>query len=173
MKARSGRVLLLPLLLQQDGCTAVAAAASAAPVACGAYCASTGCGWTDDYACPWAIKAGQKGWAAADNSTGYACCCVDRTSAAQACGGAAAGGGGKCQQSKGLDCVGADVANAPTPGGFGQCCALCQKTAGCHAFTLDAFDGAGKANPTCYMKSGCATVRRVPRPAHTAHVRSC
>lgn len=55
--------------------------------ACGAYCATGGCGWTKEYSCPWAAKPGTKGRAGDDGSQGYECCCVERTSASQPCGG--------------------------------------------------------------------------------------
>ena len=48
--------------------------------------------------------------------------------------------GAACSQAPKLDCVGADISNAPTKD-FAACCALCHKTQGCQAFSLDAFDG--------------------------------
>lgn len=144
--------MLLPLLVAAAAASPIQATG---PAICSQYCSTTGCGWTDDYSCPWAPKPGRKGRAGNDNSTGYKCCCVDRSNATQACGGGRGGGAGKCAEVKGRDCVGGDISNAPTPAGVAQCCALCQLTSGCQAFTLDAFDGAGKANPTCYLKSSC------------------
>merc|ERR1712110_1257907 len=49
------------------------------PATCSGYCSTTGCGWTDDYSCPWAPAAGAKGRAGDDGSVGYSCCCVKRT----------------------------------------------------------------------------------------------
>merc|ERR1712232_393726 len=51
------------------------------------YCTSTGCGWTQDWSCPWQ-PAGKQGQAGDDGSVGYNCCCKQRTSDSQPCGGA-------------------------------------------------------------------------------------
>eukprot|EP01050_Picozoa_sp_SAG11_P054436 SAG11_NODE_32726_length_281_cov_0.851648_1_plen_57_part_10 len=53
---------LLAVLLQLQ---LVAAAATSpiqttGPAICSQYCSITGCGWTDDYSCPWAPKPGRK-----------------------------------------------------------------------------------------------------------------
>eukprot|EP00730_Choanoeca_flexa_P001258 TRINITY_DN10554_c0_g2_i1.p2 TRINITY_DN10554_c0_g2~~TRINITY_DN10554_c0_g2_i1.p2 ORF type:complete len:176 (+),score=23.31 TRINITY_DN10554_c0_g2_i1:1268-1795(+) len=55
-------------------------------LACGDYCASTGCRWTQQYSCPWAPP-GTSGHASNDGSVGYACCCIDRSRESQPCGG--------------------------------------------------------------------------------------
>jgi len=54
---------------------------------CGDYCAGTGCGWTEDFSCPWAPAPGAKGRASDDGSMGYKCCCAKRTEDSQPCGG--------------------------------------------------------------------------------------
>jgi len=53
---------------------------------CNSYCESEGCGWTDDYACPWSTDP-FKPKAHDDGTPGYECCCVKRTSEKQQCGG--------------------------------------------------------------------------------------
>ena len=55
-------------------------------VPCNDYCASTGCGWTEQWACPWSSEPGLSGYAGDDDSTGFACCCVQRTKASGPCG---------------------------------------------------------------------------------------
>ena len=73
-------------------------------------------------------------------------------------GGSAAAPRDTCAETKSVDCIGDDIGNKATPT-FAACCDLCHATPGCAAFTLDQFDGAGKANPTCYMKSGCSATK--------------
>ena len=64
----------------------------------------------------------------------------------------------KCFRTNGTDCIGEDLSSNATAT-FADCCDLCHKTSGCQAFSLDQFDGAGKANPMCYMKKSCSATK--------------
>ena len=73
--------------------------------------------------------------------------------------------GDKCSLTQGYDCLGLDISNRPAADA-GACCDLCGKTAGCKAFTLAEYDGQGKRNSVCYMKSACAS--KTPKSSCTA-----
>ena len=63
-----------------------------------------------------------------------------------------------CGQTAKADCVGNDIGNNGTKT-FADCCDLCHKTPGCTAFSLDHRSEFGRAIPTCYMKSSCASTK--------------
>eukprot|EP00746_Dinoflagellata_sp_MGD_P035196 gnl/MRDRNA2_/MRDRNA2_184111_c0_seq1.p1 gnl/MRDRNA2_/MRDRNA2_184111_c0~~gnl/MRDRNA2_/MRDRNA2_184111_c0_seq1.p1 ORF type:complete len:333 (+),score=80.14 gnl/MRDRNA2_/MRDRNA2_184111_c0_seq1:69-1001(+) len=45
---------------------------------CRDYCSSTGCSWTKEWSCPWAVSSGSEGRAGNDGTLGYKCCCEVR-----------------------------------------------------------------------------------------------
>ena len=67
---------------------------------------------------------------------------------------------GQCNLSPGQDCRGGDISSVTNRQDSSvthanACCALCQATPGCAAFTFAPWDGQGSKNPTCYLKSRC------------------
>eukprot|EP00747_Dinoflagellata_sp_TGD_P183714 gnl/TRDRNA2_/TRDRNA2_38803_c0_seq1.p1 gnl/TRDRNA2_/TRDRNA2_38803_c0~~gnl/TRDRNA2_/TRDRNA2_38803_c0_seq1.p1 ORF type:complete len:235 (+),score=32.77 gnl/TRDRNA2_/TRDRNA2_38803_c0_seq1:110-814(+) len=42
---------------------------------CKEYCRTTGCGWNNQWSCPWAPEPGRSGRAGNDGTLGYKCCC--------------------------------------------------------------------------------------------------
>jgi hypothetical protein len=63
---------------------------------------------------------------------------------------------GHCAVYKQQDCQGGDLSHTPASSPD-QCCSLCAQASGCTAWTFAQYDGAGQHNPTCYLKSGCAS----------------
>jgi hypothetical protein len=78
-----------------------------------------------------------------------------------------------CQVTQGFDCIGGDLSNQRVQS-EDECCTACKQSQGCKAFTFTQYDSSGQPNPTCYLKSSCASKKQdgscaagvvVPAPA--------
>lgn len=61
-----------------------------------------------------------------------------------------------CTLEAGFDCQGSDISSQALASPE-ECCSLCGTTAGCGGFTHAQYDGGGRLNPTCYLKTSCST----------------